>query len=224
MKIGIMSDLHMEFSPWNYEEADDVDIYINAGDIATANIVWANYRTAWLAQHPDLFYIYGNHDYYKGIFTNAISDKKIQTIKGIKIAGAVLWTDLTHGFDWSIYCDNLNDRRMIAHMDERYYHEVHQDHKKFLLESEADIIVSHTGPSYQSVAEEYKGSVYNCCFVTELGNDIVAMKNPPKLWIHGHTHKNHDYMIGNTRVICHPRGYPGENPWFKDYQPLIVEI
>ena len=28
-----------------------------------------------------------------------------------------------------------------------------------------------------------------------------------KLWTHGHTHEDFDYMIGSTRIICNPRGY-----------------
>jgi hypothetical protein len=28
-----------------------------------------------------------------------------------------------------------------------------------------------------------------------------------KLWTHGHTHELFDYMIGDTRVVCNPRGY-----------------
>ena len=29
----------------------------------------------------------------------------------------------------------------------------------------------------------------------------------PILWLHGHTHNNIDYYIGNTRVLCNQRGY-----------------
>jgi predicted phosphodiesterase len=50
------------------------------------------------------------------------------------------------------------------------------------------------------------------------------MKKPPKLIVHGHTHDPCDYMIGETRVICNPRGYPAEHPWYENYQPKIVEI
>ena len=50
------------------------------------------------------------------------------------------------------------------------------------------------------------------------------MKKPPKLIVHGHTHRRMDYMLGDTRVICNPRGYPGENEWYKNYQPVYVEI
>ena len=28
-----------------------------------------------------------------------------------------------------------------------------------------------------------------------------------KLWTHGHTHEEFDYMMGSTRVLCNPRGY-----------------
>jgi len=30
-----------------------------------------------------------------------------------------------------------------------------------------------------------------------------------KLWTHGHMHNASDYMIGETRVVCNPRGYVG---------------
>ena len=30
-----------------------------------------------------------------------------------------------------------------------------------------------------------------------------------KLWTHGHTHDKFDYLVGNTRVVCNPRGYVG---------------
>jgi hypothetical protein len=31
-----------------------------------------------------------------------------------------------------------------------------------------------------------------------------------KAWTHGHMHQQFDYMVGDTRVVCNPRGYPGE--------------
>ena len=30
----------------------------------------------------------------------------------------------------------------------------------------------------------------------------------PALWIHGQTHEACDYLIGQTRIVCNPRGYP----------------
>ena len=34
------------------------------------------------------------------------------------------------------------------------------------------------------------------------------------LWIHGHTHTFFDYVVSGTRVVCNPRGYPGEPTGF----------
>ena len=35
------------------------------------------------------------------------------------------------------------------------------------------------------------------------------------LWIHGHTHTRFDYRVRGTRVVCNPRGYPGEPTDFR---------
>ena len=38
--------------------------------------------------------------------------------------------------------------------------------------------------------------------------DEFIMDRPQiKLWTHGHTHEDFDYMIGSTRIVCNPRGY-----------------
>ncbi|MNR64509.1 hypothetical protein D3C85_1871810 [compost metagenome] len=41
-----------------------------------------------------------------------------------------------------------------------------------------------------------------------MGGDRVA------LWVHGHSHVAVDYEIEGTRVVCNPRGYPGEETGF----------
>ena len=43
-----------------------------------------------------------------------------------------------------------------------------------------------------------------------------------KLWTHGHTHHAFDYVIGETRVVCNPRGYEGyEGPTGWDPNKVI---
>ena len=47
----------------------------------------------------------------------------------------------------------------------------------------------------------------------------------PKLWIHGHTHDRCDYVIGDTRVIANPFGYPKELRSNEMFEPALqVEI
>jgi predicted phosphodiesterase len=221
MKIGIISDTHLEHAFWDFEEQEGV-FYIHAGDIGGHMT-----RDYLLEKHPDMFYIYGNHDYYgkHGIdFRESTSHKKEQVVNGIKIRGATLWTQINTELEWRVYCGNLADFSHIKNLNAFSYQIAHDVHKQWMFDSDADVLVMHHAPSFESTSPKYKGDPINMFFATELSNVILSMKKPPKLVIHGHMHNKSDYMIGKTRVICHPRGYPNENPWFSTYEPLIVEI
>ncbi len=87
------------------------------------------------------------------------------------------------------------------------------------------VVVTHHGPSYQSVPEMYRTGQYadmNGAYVSNLDDKVLETK--PEIWIHGHTHTSFDYMIGDTRVIVNPRGYYGHevNPEFNP--TLVIEV
>jgi predicted phosphodiesterase len=98
------------------------------------------------------------------------------------------------------------------------------DHNKMLdyinivtREPGSYIVVGHHCPSELSVAEMYKGNLLNAAFRSKL-DDFIAYRPQIKLWIHGHTHHNFNYWIGETHVVCNPRGYIGYESmadWFK---------
>lgn len=221
MKIGIISDLHMEFAPWNVIPEDDV-LYLNAGDTHTYPEVRDKFALKFGTDQ--YFDVRGNHDYFGESFLKAIDDCYSIDIDGVKIALGTMWSDLSKPTDWLIYRETLVDSRFIRDLTQDNYVKAHKLQKEFLLGQEADVIVTHHAPSYMSCGDQYKGNASNPGFMTELSEEILAMKKPPKLWIHGHVHGRFDYMIGSTRVICHPRGYPKENLWFDSYHPKIVEI
>ena len=225
MKFGIISDLHMEFQPWFFEPDPDV-FYLNAGDTHPRKMM-RDYFESVIG--PRYFSVLGNHDYYGGSFANADMDFPDPVFLAkpdggtITIAGATLWTDIRPDRWWE-FRDYMMDYRNIKGMNYDRYMNAHKTHHDYLFNSGADIWVIHHLPSFQSVHEEYRNSNGNDFFATELSHKILEMKKPPKLIVHGHTHRSMDYMIGDTRVVCHPRGYPGENDWYNNYQPLIVEI
>jgi len=79
-------------------------------------------------------------------------------------------------------------------------------------QKEADnkvVVVTHHLPSFLSIPEEFKGNSMNGAYASELFEDI--MDSQPNIWCHGHTHGSMDYLIGDTRVICNPRGYVGRD-------------
>lgn len=220
MKFGIFSDLHMEFQPWFFEPDPDV-FYLCAGDIHP-NALMRDYFYSLF--NGKIFGVKGNHDYYGHSFRDATYDfPGVQVVDGLKIAGATLWTDIRPD-RWYDFREYMMDYRNIKGMNYDRYMKAHRTHHDFLFNADADIWVIHHLPSYQSVHEDYRNSNGNDFFATELSHKILDMKKPPKLIVHGHTHRKFDYMIGNTRVICNPRGYPGESEWYKSYQPVYVEI
>ena len=219
LKLAIIADLHMEFQPW-FHEPDPELFYLCAGDVHP-NALMRDYFYSLF--NGKIFGIKGNHDYYGGSFKDAENDFGVRWENGYKIAGATLWTDIRPD-RWYDFREYMMDYRQIKGMNYDRYMNAHKKHHDFLFQADADIWVIHHLPSYQSVHEDYRHSDGNDFFATELSYKILEMKNPPKLIVHGHTHREMDYMIGDTRVVCHPRGYPGENDWYQNYAPKIVEI
>lgn len=73
------------------------------------------------------------------------------------------------------------------------------------------IVITHHGPSAKSVADEYKDDVItNSAYYSDLSNFILDHEEII-LWTAGHTHHAYQYKIGNTLVVCNPRGYQDPN-------------
>jgi Icc-related predicted phosphoesterase len=87
--------------------------------------------------------------------------------------------------------------------------------------SEKMVVVTHHAPSLLSVPEKFRTDQLSPAYASSL--DTVVAGSRAKLWIHGHLHEAKDYTIGQTRVLCNPRGYPDETD--SGFQPeLVLEI
>ena len=85
------------------------------------------------------------------------------------------------------------------------------------------IVVGHHCPSELSVSSEYKGNLLNAAFHSRLDN-FIESRPQIRLWLHGHTHHNFNYWIGETRVICNPRGYVGYETSADFFKLQYVEV
>jgi hypothetical protein len=55
--------------------------------------------------------------------------------------------------------------------------------------------------------------------------DAFIVANPQiKLWTHGHTHEDFDYMVGTTRIVCNPRGYINYEARADDFKLKYVDV
>jgi Icc-related predicted phosphoesterase len=109
-----------------------------------------------------------------------------------------------------------------------YSVELHEVSKAWLvgeLKSEFNgptVIVTHHLPASTSVAKRYANDSLNPAFVSRL-EDVIE-KYRPELWVHGHTHVPCDYELFDTRIVCNPGGYPGENRRSGFRGDLVVSI
>ena len=86
------------------------------------------------------------------------------------------------------------------------------------------VVCTHHSPSHQSCHPRYKhDSLMNGGYHSDLEQFILDRPNI-KLWTHGHTHEDFDYMVGNTRVVCNPRGYIGYEGRAKTWKLKVVEV
>ena len=107
------------------------------------------------------------------------------------------------------------------------------DHKEFLKQLDEvlalhpdlpTVVVGHHAPSKASTHPRYKSEILmNGAYSTNLDNFILDRRGI-KLWTHGHTHEDFDYMIGTTRIVCNPRGYDGYEEKADNFKLKYVEI
>lgn len=69
------------------------------------------------------------------------------------------------------------------------------------------VVCTHHAPSKGSEHPRYKHDTLMNGAYNSVLDEYILDHRQIKLWTHGHTHEDFDYMIGTTRVVCNPRGY-----------------
>jgi Icc-related predicted phosphoesterase len=107
-----------------------------------------------------------------------------------------------------------------------------EDHKKMLeyirimIEGKNDkfVVVGHHAPSKQSTHPRYKNEeVMNGAYSSDL-SEFILDHPQIKLWTHGHTHEDFDYMIGSTRIVCNPRGYINYETRADQFKLVYIDV
>jgi predicted phosphodiesterase len=161
-------------------------------------------------------------------------------LDGVLFLGATLWTDMNRGNPLTIEQArySMNDYRTIRILDHnrgyagKFTPEMtireHIKSKDFfksqldqnrLAENLPVIVVGHHAPSRMSTHPRYQNDIHmNGSYSSDLSEFILDY---PEImaWHHGHTHDRFKYQIGNTWILCNPRGYYGYEENAIDYKP-----
>ena len=86
------------------------------------------------------------------------------------------------------------------------------------------VVCTHHAPSKLSEHPRYAHDhLMNGAYNSKL--DQFIMDRPGiKLWTHGHTHEDFDYMIKSCRVVCNPRGYINYEDRADRFELKVVEV
>ena len=245
MRIHLLSDLHNEFDLFE-PEVRDADVVILAGDInvKTRGVEWAKNTFTC-----PVLYVPGNHEFYGGHLTRTLEkmraassdqvrvlDRDEVILSGVRFLGATMWTDFAATGNPPIAAftaqNGLNDFKQIRTADFRRIRpadlisesEKTRDWLRAKLADPFDgptVVITHHAPSMRSLEDNpHAGGHLDAAFANRwedlMGGDQVA------LWVHGHSHTAVDYDVAGTRVVCNPRGYPGEDTDFKPNLVLVV--
>lgn len=190
------------------------------------------------AKYKRVIWIPGNHEFYGGAigdqstkivmeffakyFITNIEYTPCGTFElgDLTIVAATLWTDFRCGNQlvMNIIQYGLSDYEEIMIDGDRYItpydiYDIHKSHLQYIEEmiSNKDkvIVMTHHAPNLLSTAGLYIPSDLDYAFCCTDVDDMILDNPQIKYWIHGHTHHNSDYMIGDTNVLSNCRGYVG---------------
>ena len=86
------------------------------------------------------------------------------------------------------------------------------------------VVVGHHAPSKLSTHPRYQDQfIMNGGYSSSL-DDFIQDRPQIKLWTHGHTHEDFDYMIAGCRILCNPRGYVNYEERADTWKLVTVEV
>jgi predicted phosphodiesterase len=86
------------------------------------------------------------------------------------------------------------------------------------------VVCTHHAPSKGSEHPKYKhDTLMNGAYNSRL-DDFIMERPGIKLWTHGHTHEDFDYMVKSCRVVCNPRGYINYEDRADRFKLKVVEV
>ena len=183
-----------------------------------------------------------------------ILEREIKVIDDVTFIGGTLWTDMNNQDPLTLYHMRtmMNDFRVIQNSAVPVHFRTQEgefktrvakfspddavtEHVKMkeyiqvvtaMLGENPNkyVVVGHHAPSRRSTHEMYAhDTIMNGGYSSDM-DQFIEDRPQIKLWTHGHTHHPFDYMIGETRVVCNPRGYYGYEARADEWKLLNVDI
>jgi predicted phosphodiesterase len=238
--IMVATDLHDHPEPANTADQAAIANSTGLGSRQLKAQRFRDFLKRCSFQFPHVFYVAGNHEFYHGKWTQSLTtlsnecakfpnvyflEAGCKKIDDVTFIGGTLWTDMNKSDPLTLHAvrDMMNDFRVIKKDLEGYTnlkpHDTVIRHRHMLgyiktivaeRPDEKFVIVGHHAPSKLSTHEQYANEhIMNGAYSSDC-TEFILDHPQIKLWTHGHTHHPFDYVVGETRIVCNPRGYEGD--------------
>jgi hypothetical protein len=181
-----------------------------------------------------------------------ILEREVKVIDDVTFIGGTLWTDMNNSDALTLYHMRtmMNDFRVITNsatpvnfrtqegefktrvgkFSPENAVEEHVKMKQYIKSvvqgnhNQKYVVVGHHSPSRRSTHEMYAhDTIMNGGYSSDM-DEFIQDHPQIRLWTHGHTHHNFDYVIGETRIVCNPRGYISYETQADTWQLQTVEV
>lgn len=235
MKFSLISDMHLDHpqlkTPYNLLEKN----VVVAGDTANG-LLGLKFLQKLRNKGFNVFAVDGNHEHYSNSsqgrkhsetlkrfqsehpIWQKMDDVPVVLVNGwYSVSSESLWRNTMN--DSRFCCIDFKDVNMQAINDAKTVEYQLQQWQETGIKG---VVVTHTAPCQETLDPQYEGEFSNEWYwnphmklLLEKYSDSISV------WCHGHTHAFQDKIVDGVRVVCNPRGYPGENP---NWKPYTVEI
>jgi Icc-related predicted phosphoesterase len=244
-----MSDLHLDHDKVADQEfmdalqpQPDIGLLVLAGDWFSICRPQQTEElfTKLLRCYDEVLVVPGNHDYWRADPVAAeaamrptvtapnklhvLVKAEFKTVKGVPFFGGTMW----YPQPAPRKVQHFIDMRQV-HVSQSWFFEQYRAFEKALDEARdagghmtETVVVTHHLPHPESTPLRFRRTPNDHFFMTNMTSRIMDLK--PKLWLHGHTHDACDYVVGSTRIVCNPRGYPFEYTARAPYEPKLIEV
>lgn len=241
MKIQILSDLHLETESYSPQVAEGADLLVLAGDVDTrwASLeAFSNWPVPVVFVPGNHEFDGRDVDEALTALRQRCASLGIRLLscdscfmlapdgRRIRLVGATRWCD----FDLQgealrpkamraagYYLRQMNARRRDATLDAANVRDLALQEREWLVQTlrnpshseawDATVVITHFAPSARSADPRYGVQPSSASFCNA-DDDLLPLAD---LWVHGHLHCRHDYLVehdkGATRVVCNPRGH-----------------
>lgn len=237
MKFSLISDMHIDFP----QEKTPYDLLeqkvVVAGDTSNG-LEGLKFLQKLKNKGFEVYAVDGNHEHYRNASADRTERETTARFRedhpryhddigdGIPLVMANGWYQVEHEALWGGYMKDSRMSRLCAEdVNKLAYFDalsIRQRLSEWRDHQRRGIVVTHTAPCLDTLNPHYEGHYSNDWYWNPLMRGLlIEFKDQIHVWCHGHTHEAADKIVEGVRVVCNPRGYPGEN---KNWKPLTIQV